>query len=157
MENFNERAEREYKEWNERYIIPHDKEFQVKTLLKLQAEYNNTECNSSTTLTRRDLLEMITRLQRDLKFEKKYEVGKSMYVSCSKEKIIMYLNDAMYIYENDENDLNVENYVSLIRSKATRRETIIYIDKSDLGTKLYDLLSKYEDINVKQLDVLKFR
>ncbi|MFK3936526.1 hypothetical protein ACI2JA_03290 [Alkalihalobacillus sp. NPDC078783] len=80
MHTNNERAQRvesEYKKWEERFVIPFDKEFTVKTLIDLQDQFNNVPLNH--TKEKMDLLQMIQRLQSNvnLKEKSKSEVSSS--------------------------------------------------------------------------------
>ena len=57
-------VESEFKKWQERYSIPFEMEFNVKALLDLQWQFNNTE--DGHVKTKADLIQAISRLQRDL-------------------------------------------------------------------------------------------
>lgn len=71
MKELSERVQREFDKMKEMYIIPYTMEFQVKTLLKLQEEYDSIEVGSNTTRTRETLLHMIQELQRSIRLEPK--------------------------------------------------------------------------------------
>ena len=64
-----ERTEREFQKWKENYIIPFHEEFNVKTLIGLQEEYENTEVSSNTTKTRDSILSMVNNVSRNLRLE----------------------------------------------------------------------------------------
>ncbi len=61
-----ERVEREFAEWEKKYVIPHHEEFNIKALLKLQAEYDSIEPDGSNVLRRQTLLDMIRDLHRNI-------------------------------------------------------------------------------------------
>jgi len=71
MTNLSERVQREFNLWKSKYDIPYHAEFQVKTLLKLQEEYDEVEVGSNTTKTRETLLGMINRLHMSMRFNEK--------------------------------------------------------------------------------------
>ncbi len=64
-----ESVQREFDRWQEGYSIDLLDEFLVKTLLKLQDEYNSITPGSDNTLTRQTLLDMILRLQSSLSYD----------------------------------------------------------------------------------------
>lgn len=49
-----------------KYVIPHHEEFNIKALLKLQAEYDSIEPDGSNVLRRQTLLDMIRDLHRNI-------------------------------------------------------------------------------------------
>lgn len=60
-------AEQKFKLWKEQYDIPYDEEFMVKTLLELEEEYESISKTSNTIMTRKTLLETISRLKASLR------------------------------------------------------------------------------------------
>lgn len=66
-----ERVERELQNYKENYEVPADKEFLLKTILKLQEEYDSIEKSSHTTKTRDTLLNTIANLQLKLNLKEK--------------------------------------------------------------------------------------
>jgi len=79
MENktLSERVKKEFENWKERFEIPFSKEFQVKTLLKLQEEYNDIEPTEKNTMTRKTLLYMIQDLEHNLSLKEKTKTKNS--------------------------------------------------------------------------------
>ena len=71
MKQLSERVQREFEKWQEKYEIPLHEEFQIKTLLQLQEEYDNIQANSNNTKTRDTLLHMIKQLHSSLLLKKK--------------------------------------------------------------------------------------
>jgi len=71
MNNLSESVQREFTKWKEKYDIPYSMEFHLKTLLKLQEEYDEVEIGSNTTKTRETILHMIQDLQRQMVFKEK--------------------------------------------------------------------------------------
>lgn len=174
-----ERVEREFKEWKERYEISYDMEFDIKALLKLQEEYDNTEVGSNTTLTRRTILDMINKLHRDTRLKPKEIVKEEvpMYIDFSRVqvdlnekingienknmgicfgKVIIYIDNVMFTL--NKNNL-MRSYVSEIKSIINTYEemnnvkVIAYIDTCGFGKSLFDELSEYDDIEVKELNI----
>lgn len=66
-----ERVKREFEKWKEIYEIPYHMEFQVKTLLRLQEEYDSIDVGSHTTKTRETLLRMIQNLHGSMILQEK--------------------------------------------------------------------------------------
>lgn len=91
MSELNERVEREFKKWQEKYEIPFQSEFQVKTLLKLQDEYNNVEEGSNTTRTRETLLRMINEVGGSVSLKPKQEYNETILVIGNNERINLFL------------------------------------------------------------------
>lgn len=81
-----ERVEKEFKVWQEKYDIPYKTEFQVKTLLKLQEEYDTIKADSSNTRTRETLLKMIEGLQMRLSLTSKEKNKYSMFIDVGKSE-----------------------------------------------------------------------
>lgn len=64
-----ERVEREFKEWQERYEIPYTEEFNVKQLLKIREEIEETPTEH--VRTRKDLIDMADKLYNHMRFNPK--------------------------------------------------------------------------------------
>lgn len=73
MKQLSERVQSEFERWQQEYEIELGKEFQVKTLLQLQEEYNEIKPDSTNTRTRETILNMIKSLQMNLILYKKKE------------------------------------------------------------------------------------
>lgn len=64
-----ESIEQKLKIWKQKYYIPYDDEFMVKTLIELEEEYEHISKTSNTIMTRKTLLETITRLKINLRLK----------------------------------------------------------------------------------------
>lgn len=154
MNSLSERVQREFESWKEKYEIPEHMEFEVKTLLKLQEEYDQVETGSNTTRTRESLLGMINRLHRDMRFNEKQK--KVMYVDYIRgdngklSKYIIYLEDNMYILIGEQYK-NIGNVTNVIKRIAEKEKAIIYIDSQGFGLAIYDELIEFENLIVKKL------
>jgi len=101
MNNLSERVQREFETWKEKYEIPEHMEFEVKTLLKLQEEYDLVEVGSNTTKTRESLLGMINRLHMNMRLKEKVIANKPMYIEYihtsgkQEDKILIYVEDKL--------------------------------------------------------------
>lgn len=156
MKQLSERVQREFEKWQEKYEIPLHEEFQIKTLLQLQEEYDNIQANSNNTKTRDTLLHMIKQLHSSLLLKKKSE--NIMYVDVSHNfsknktiKISIYINGEIYTIENESKELRFKDYTSIISSIANTHKAIIYIDVNGFGIGLYEELEKLKDVIVKKL------
>lgn len=68
---YSESVEKKFQEWKEKYEIPEHQEFNYKTLIALQGEYAEiSRLQPDHTKRRMELLHMIERVQRELKFKK---------------------------------------------------------------------------------------
>jgi len=119
MNNLSERVQREFNEWKEKYNIPDHMEFEVKTLLKLQEEYDLVETGSNTTRTRESLLSMINRLHKDLMLKPKTNITKPMYIDLIKNndtsgKVTIYYNGNITVLNN--NQYSYKDYAVKINS-----------------------------------------
>lgn len=81
MKQLSERVESEFERWQEQYDIELGEEFQVKTLLQLQEEYDDIKPDSSNTRTRETLLSMIKSLHSNLRLKKRLESTKSQVIN----------------------------------------------------------------------------
>jgi hypothetical protein len=180
MNNVSERVQREFNEWKEKYEIPYHMEHHVKTLLRLQEEYDNVEASSNTTKTRETLLHMIQDLYVRLKLKEKELVKKTipMYVDFSRVhvdlndkidgvknmnmgvcigKVNIYIEDKIIVL--NKNDNLIRNYAFEIKSiintyeELTKTKLIAYIDTQCFGNDLYDALLEFDDIKVEKLNV----
>lgn len=61
--------EQKFKKWKEQFDIPFDEEFMVKTLIELEEEYENIPKTSNTIMTRKTLIETISRLKASLRLK----------------------------------------------------------------------------------------
>lgn len=169
MNNLSERVQREFSEWQEKYEIPVHMEFEVKTLLKLQEEYDETPSGSNTTRTRETLLGMITKLHRDMRFSEKVKIIKPIYVDCIRlngisgmTKVIIYHNGNITIIEN--RSYSYKDYAIALSSfidgkdKTSRENIVIYVDTRGLGMGLYDELVQLNNLAfvVKQLEYKQY-
>jgi hypothetical protein len=152
-DNLSERVKREYNEWKEKYEIPLDTEFQVKTLLKLQEEYNSIEPNSNNTKTRETLLHMIQDLQMKMILNKKRKT--EMYVDYAKlddiEKVTVFINGKILTFKQALSYSNIDYLIKPIKEMAEKEKALIYVDSCGFGRKIYDALLLYENLQVKEL------
>jgi len=160
MNNLSERVQREFEQWKEKYDIPYHAEFQVKTLLKLQEEYDDVEVGSNTTKTRETLLGMINRLHMSMRLvEKNVKYDKVIYVEyiCKSEnnpnKIIMYIDNIIYNITGDKN-LKMNYFAKTIYDIVNKENAIIYISTRGFGISLYDELKQFKGLVVKELKVI---
>jgi hypothetical protein len=158
MDKLSERVEREFSEWKEKYEIPYYMEFQIKTLLKLQEEYDDIEAGYDNTRTRETLLHMIQDLQKSLILKDK--APKIMYVDyiCNDEhnldRVVVYIDDCVYMIKN--NNINSPHeYTQIIKQIAEKEKATIYIDIHGYGVAFYDELSQDNKFRVKKLTMKK--
>lgn len=163
MNNLSERVQREFNEWKEKYEIPSHMEFEVKTLLKLQEEYDKIEESSNTTLTRKTILEMIQRIHRDMRLKEKEIEMKPMYIDCvrlesqedsqrGKLKIIAYLNNQIIILDH-KTHLNSRDYAKSICDLAKSNQSKVYIDAHGFGITIYNELISFKNLQVEKLHI----
>jgi hypothetical protein len=163
MNNLSERVQREFESWKEKYEIPDHMEFEVKTLLKLQEEYDEVYKGSNTTKTRESLLNMIHRLHMSMRLTEKINITKPMYVDCirldTKEdsqrgmlKVVIYIGDQIISLDN-RIYLNSKDYAHAIYNLAKETKSIIYIDTRNFGMVIYDELIKFTDLQIVKLRV----
>jgi hypothetical protein len=109
MSDLSERVQREFDKMRELYEIPYDMEFQIKTLIKLQEEYNAITPESNNTRTRETLLHMIQNLQASMKLTPKastYRKERTMYIDTLRNeenepiKFTIYEKNNLYILSN---------------------------------------------------------
>ena len=160
MNNLSERVQREFNEWKERYDIPYNMEFQVKTLLKLQEEYETVEIGSNTTKTRETLLHMIQDLQGRMNLNEKNENAfKAIYVDYFKndangiskvEKAVVYCDNFIYNLQGEKYK-SIKDYAYIIHKIALSKRAIVYIDVRGMGMALYDELKEFKNIVVNEL------
>jgi len=159
MSNLSERVQSEFIEWKEKYEIPKHMEFEVKTLLKLQEEYDLVEAGSNTTRTRESLLGMINKLHMNMRFKEKVIANKPMYIDCirteGKEtiKVLIYVENKMITLDsrNYQAPKSFGDYAKMIHDMAIAKGYEIYIDIRGFGMGLYDYLIEYKDLNVNEL------
>lgn len=157
MNNLSERVQREFDTWKGKYEIPYDVEFQVKTLLKLQEEYDNVEASSNTTRTRDTLLHMIQDLSKSLKLEpKNNRIGIIINIITKPgkevDKIIIYTNDIVYVLSDP--NFSIKDYANTIANMFNEKEFIIAnIDTNGIGIELYNELFNKKRVIVKRLEV----
>jgi len=156
MKELSERVQREFNAWKEKYEIPYNMEFQVKTLLKLQEEYDEVEIGSNTTRTRETLLHMIDEAQRHLYIKEKPSPNKIMYIDVlvaertKPLKIVIYHENNMTILHYD--NFSMKDYASFIVNMIGKDEiATIYIDTTSLGRALYDELIDVKGIELREL------
>lgn len=165
MNNLSERVQGEFESWKEIYEIPSDMEFQVKTLLKLQEEYDQVDAGSNTTRTRESLLGMIQKLHMNmrLKVKDKTKIIKPMYVDCVRTgngtsgRVIIYYNEDIIIVDNP--NYSYEDYASKINFLAGeigKENIIIFVDTRGYGMGLYDQLFHFKDLAIKPLNHKKY-
>jgi len=163
MNNLSERVQREFETWKEKYEIPEHMEFEVKTLLKLQEEYDQVEVGSNTTKTRESLLGMINRLHMNMRLKEKVVVNKPMYIEYihtsgkQEDKILIYVEDQLIALDSRKYKelLSIQNYASIIHNIAVVKESEIYIDVRGFGMSIYDCLKEFKDLKVNKLDISK--
>ena len=108
-----ERVENELKKWKEEYDIPLTDEFNVKTLLDMQEEYDSIEKGSNTTRTREVLLHMIQDLKSHLRVQKKEKI--KMYVNLNRTEATIYYDDNYVFFNEKEFSLfKVVDFIKLI-------------------------------------------
>jgi len=149
-----ERVEREFKEWQEKYEIPFNQEFQVKTLLKLQEEYDGIECGSNTTKTREVLLHMIQDLSTRLNISPKIRTRDKLYVDVfildGKSKCYIYYKDKLCIIA----DKNIEETAGIINRIIHQEGCEVYTDGLGVTYGLIDELER-KGIKVNRLNKQK--
>jgi len=164
MNNLSERVQREFESWKEKYEIADHMEFEIKTLLKLQEEYEGIPLGSNTTKTRESLLQMIHRLHMNIMLKEKVDVIKPMYVDCiradakedsqrGKMKVIIYVDNQLIILDN-KTHLNSRDYARTIYKLAKSKNSIVYIDIHGLGMVIYDELVGFKDLPVEKLHLI---
>jgi len=159
MSNLSERVQREFETWKDKYEIPEHMEFEVKTLLKLQEEYDQVEVGSNTTKTRESLLGMINRLHIGMRLKEKVVANKPMYINCvwnedrDESKVFIYVEDKLIILDSKQyrDPLSIKNYASIIHDMAITKGYEIYVDIRSFGMRMYDYLIGYKDLKVNQL------
>jgi len=157
MNNLSERVQREFDTWKGKYEIPYDVEFQVKTLLKLQEEYDNVEASSNTTRTRDTLLHMIQDLSKSMRLEpKNNRIGIIIDITTKPEKevdkIIIYTNDVVYIL--NEQNFSIKDYANTIANMFNEKEFIVaHINTNGIGFELYNELFNKKRVIVKPLKI----
>lgn len=86
MREYSESVEKKYKEWNDKYIVPHGYEFQLKTMFELEEQFRETP--KEDVKTKKDILEMIQhingRMQRfDERKKTEYNINADgVIISC---------------------------------------------------------------------------
>lgn len=149
MHTNNERAQRvesEYKKWEERFVIPFDKEFTVKTLIDLQDQFNHVPLNH--TKEKMDLLHMIQRLEGSLNLKENTNgvKTKTNILFIAKEKHT--LDDLQSLFKPlmgvrnvssdgirgidifaDNGHFSFKTYSQLLGAPKVRNTTVIDIDK----------------------------
>lgn len=108
------RVDKEYQQWKERYEIPFKDEFNVKTLLQLQDEFNSLSYNSGMTKTRTDLIYMIERLNRNLDLKKRTPVTQRVLILT-------------------ENILSIKSILDLLFEKTFIKYRVESKDSSEIG------------------------
>jgi len=168
MNNLSERVQREFESWKEKYEITDYMEFHVKTLLKLQEEYDQVDVGSNTTKTRESLLGMIQKLHMSMNLREKVNLNRPMYIDCVStegrfsDKVIVYYSGNITVLDGIK--YSYKDYASMINSiikqnsnmgMTGRENMVIYIDTRGFGLGLYDELIQYKDLVVKPLNTKK--
>jgi hypothetical protein len=162
-QELSERVRREMAEYKEKYIVPLHKEFQIKSLLKLQEEYDSICSGSNTTMTRKSLLDMIERLLHDMDLKEK--LPNDLYVTFNRMKYQIEMTNGMYKYilplgmEETYNGCNVIASCRLIKAPEFIREiakkcnATIRIDVKDSkeNEDLYNQLIEMKDLRVMKI------
>ena len=163
MNNLSERVQGEFKSWKEKYEIPSHMEFEVKTLLKLQEEYDLVEVGSNTTKTRESLLGMINRLHMGMRLKEKAVATqkKKMYIDCiwteSREnnKVLVYVDNELIVLACGSflPPKSMGSFAKDIYNIAVAKKCEIYIDTQGFGMSLYDHLMEFRDLKVYELKI----
>lgn len=124
-----ERVEREFEKWREMYYIETKDEFQVKTLLKLQEEYDNIEPHGSNTLTRKNILDMIQMLNGISLREKRQlpEVSCRLLIVCDD---VAETSNFFRMIIPEENIAKVFSCKEKSRIDTTNGVVITFVDKT---------------------------
>lgn len=163
LANLSKNVQKEFETWKEKYEIPYHMEFDVKTLLKLQEEYENIPEGSNTTKTRETLLQMINRIHMSMNLNQKETLIKPMYVDYvsldAKNdsqrgliKISIYVDNQLIILDSKYYKTS-KDFAEAIYKLAKYNKHTVYIDTHGYGMVIYDELIKFKDLQVVELRV----
>jgi glutaredoxin-related protein len=128
-------VESELKKWKESYIIRLEQEFSIKAMLELQYQYNNTP--DEHVKAKRDLIETITKINRDLRLKP--------VINKDKFKVLVIVNhdyEAVNIYNMFQkmlvdmipfDDIQIASSGRVSIPKISTKNFDIVIDKSNLS------------------------
>lgn len=116
MNNQSEReayVEREYKKWEEQFVIPFEQEFNIKALLGLRHQFNNT--SDEHIKTKVDLLHAMKRLQEDMNLKPKLRSNdKNDMVNI--KHVLRHINKPYYKELWEATKYNLSDYVEEIEN-----------------------------------------
>jgi hypothetical protein len=150
-----------YAKWEEKYIIRENMKFLIKSMFQLEYQFMMTPPEH--TKAKKDILDMIYRINQSMMLKEKNDVNKPMYIDWirteGKEniKVLIYIENKLIILDSNKyhQPLGMKDYAKMIYNIAIAKKSEIYINVQGFGISIYDYLMEFKDLKVNKLDISK--
>ena len=154
-----EYIEEKFAFWNEKYNIPYNSVFIIRSLFELEYQFMMTPLEH--VKTKRDILDMIQKINQSIRLNPKIECAEPMYIDCiwtegrDSNKVLIYVDRKLVVLDprRYQQPVNIKSYANMIHDMAFKKGYEIYVNTQGFGMGLYDCLMEFGDLKVCELVV----